>query len=154
MTLVARGIDNSEYYMNCAKINVTGNGSGLDGPDLFVANLASVNSFKTQLGSDVIFPNPGQSVEFGGDGTRAPPIGFVVVGSSAEASVAATPVGNANVISTSISLDVGGATTLASVTQAATVTATESKTKKKHHHHHHHHHKTNKPTTSAGVSSA
>lgn len=65
--------------MNCAKITVTGGGTGVDGPDLFVANLAAVNNVKTVLGSDVIYPDPGSSVEFGGDGKTAPPIGVAAV---------------------------------------------------------------------------
>jgi hypothetical protein len=68
-----------EFYMNCAKITVTGGGTGIDGPALFVANLAAVNSVKTVLGSDVIYPDPGSSVEFGGDGKRAAPIGVAAV---------------------------------------------------------------------------
>jgi hypothetical protein len=68
--------------MNCAKITVTGDGKGFDGPDVFVANLASVNSVKTVLGTDVIYPDPGPSVEYGGDGKRAPPTGVEDSGKS------------------------------------------------------------------------
>jgi hypothetical protein len=75
--------DGREYYMNCAKITVSNGGSGFDGPDLFVANLNSVNDVTTDLGSDVIFPDPGSSVEYGGDGKRAPPVGVVLLPASA-----------------------------------------------------------------------
>jgi hypothetical protein len=123
--------------MNCAKITVTGNGQGFDGPDLFVANLGAVNTVKTQLGSDVIFPDPGPNVEFGGDGKRAPPIGVEV---ASDALGPTTSVASNNVISTTIPLDVGGPSTLftsTTHTMMANATTTESarKTKKKHHHH-------------------
>ena len=117
--------------MNCAKITVTGNGNGFNGPALFVANLASVNDIKTQLGSDVIFPDPGDSVEFGGDGKRALPIG---VASASSAAILATVPAN-NVISTTIPLDVGEPTTLQSVTRATrslTESRSHTKAKKKH----------------------
>lgn len=65
-----------EYYMNCAPIKVTGGSSkrsieeraaGLSAmPNLFVANLASVNDCKSRDGGssvDVKFPEPGPNVE-------------------------------------------------------------------------------------------
>ena len=65
--------------MNCAKVTITNGGSGFTGPDVFVANLAAVNNVKTVLGSDVVYPDPGSSVEFGGDGKTAPPVGVAAV---------------------------------------------------------------------------
>ena len=65
-----------EFYMNCAPITVTGGaGKRSEGnetmaiasreelPELFVANLAEINSCKTTPGTDPQFPNPGPNVE-------------------------------------------------------------------------------------------
>ncbi|KAL1900993.1 hypothetical protein Sste5346_002057 [Sporothrix stenoceras] len=72
-----------EYYMNCAPVTITGNASkskretvdsGVievrDGnstssaalPNLFVANLASINSCKTTTSTDPVYPDPGPNV--------------------------------------------------------------------------------------------
>lgn len=61
-----------EYYMNCAKLQVEGGGNkrsvdtrAEDMPNLFVANLASVNTCKSRDGGssvDVLFPVPGPNV--------------------------------------------------------------------------------------------
>ncbi|OAA68283.1 hypothetical protein SPI_00478 [Niveomyces insectorum RCEF 264] len=71
-----------EYYMNCAPITVTAGSKkkrqpSLDGgdepltardaaaalPNLFVANLASINSCKTTTGTDPLYPDPGPNVQ-------------------------------------------------------------------------------------------
>jgi len=109
--------------MNCAKITVTGNGQGFNGPALFVANLGAVNNIKTELGSDVIFPDPGDSVEFGGDGKRAPPVGFTAIASSAVQGEATSPaLASNNIVSTTIPLAVGGPTTLQTLITTTTAT--------------------------------
>ncbi|KAK7908984.1 hypothetical protein PG985_014862 [Apiospora marii] len=61
-----------EYYMNCAKLQVEGGGNkrSIDAradamPNLFVANLASINTCKSRDGGssvDVLFPEPGPNV--------------------------------------------------------------------------------------------
>lgn len=64
-----------EFYMNCAPITVTGGaGKRSEGnetmaiasreelPELFVANLAEINSCKTTPGTDPQYPNPGPNV--------------------------------------------------------------------------------------------
>ncbi|EPE10862.1 dna-directed rna polymerase [Ophiostoma piceae UAMH 11346] len=66
-----------EYYMNCAPVTVTGSSSKREAeasdiaieerdtsalPNLFVANLASINSCKTTTSTDVVFPDPGPNV--------------------------------------------------------------------------------------------
>ncbi|KAK8117355.1 uncharacterized protein PG998_005636 [Apiospora kogelbergensis] len=61
-----------EYYMNCAKLQVEGGGNkrsvdtrAEEMPNLFVANLASVNTCKSRDGGssvDVLFPVPGPNV--------------------------------------------------------------------------------------------
>jgi len=56
---------NREMYMNCAVVTVQGGGSGLNGPAPFVAN-AGVNQCATIEGIDTVFPNPGDSVSYGG----------------------------------------------------------------------------------------
>lgn len=56
---------NREMYMNCAVVTVTGGGSGLTGPAPFVAN-AGTNDCSTIEGVDVVFPDPGPSIAYGG----------------------------------------------------------------------------------------
>ncbi|KAI1336066.1 hypothetical protein F5Y15DRAFT_419283 [Xylariaceae sp. FL0016] len=69
-----------EYYMNCAPITVTGGSAkrsanetleetdllfGRDDslPELWVGNMASINSCKSVMSSDTVYPNPGPNVE-------------------------------------------------------------------------------------------
>ncbi|WVQ95100.1 hypothetical protein IAU59_002194 [Kwoniella sp. CBS 9459] len=62
-------LGNREMYHNCAVVTITNGGSGLnenDFPTPFVAN-ADVNECKTIEGVDVVFPNPGKNVKYGGD---------------------------------------------------------------------------------------
>lgn len=72
---------NREMYMNCASITVgSGKGSerrssGLDSskyPSLFVAN-AGVNQCATVEGIDVVYPNPGPNVVYGGSYASSKP---------------------------------------------------------------------------------
>ena len=63
---------NREMYMNCAAVTVTNGGSGLSGPTPFVAN-ANVNECKTIEGVDVVFPNPGAVIHYGGSYTSSRP---------------------------------------------------------------------------------
>lgn len=66
-------------YMNCAVVTIGGSGSklkarALAGPAIFLANIG--NGCTTAPGTDVIFPNPGNVIEYGGNpASRAPPIG-------------------------------------------------------------------------------
>ena len=116
-------IDGSEFYMNCAKVTITSGGSGFSGPEVFVANLPAVNNVKTVLGMDVIYPDPGNSVEFGGDGKTAPPVGVVAVAGSGSGSGA-----GAGGSPTSVPPLVGGPTTMKTVAgTAATPSVAEKK---------------------------
>ncbi|WVF67528.1 hypothetical protein IAT40_002284 [Kwoniella sp. CBS 6097] len=68
-------LGNREMYHNCAVVTITGGGSGLnenDFPTPFVAN-ADVNDCKTIEGVDVVFPNPGKNVKYGGDYASSKP---------------------------------------------------------------------------------
>lgn len=76
-------IGNREMYMNCAPATVTGakkkryNPNPVvrrqsSFPEMYVANLAGVNTCKTAEGSDYGFPNPGDDVEQAGSGSIAP----------------------------------------------------------------------------------
>ncbi|KAL1747108.1 hypothetical protein HDZ31DRAFT_72442 [Schizophyllum fasciatum] len=57
-------IGNREFYMNCAMITIEDGGSGLDNyPDVFVAQLSSINSCTVAEGVDVLYPSPGDQVE-------------------------------------------------------------------------------------------
>jgi len=58
-------LGNREMYQNCAVVTVTNGGSGLTGPAPFVANVG-VNDCHTIEGVDVVFPNPGPNVAYGG----------------------------------------------------------------------------------------
>ncbi|RYP50900.1 hypothetical protein DL768_003660 [Monosporascus sp. mg162] len=75
-TWISKLAGQPEYYMNCAPITVTGGGSKRSEanetlavatrdelPELFVANLADINSCKTSPSTDPEFPNPGPNVE-------------------------------------------------------------------------------------------
>ncbi|MCJ1333794.1 hypothetical protein MMC10_010494 [Thelotrema lepadinum] len=78
-TWISKLAGQPEYYMNCAPITVTGGSSkrsnenateidltprdGASFPQLFVANLQSVNSCKTTPSTDPQFPNPGTNVQ-------------------------------------------------------------------------------------------
>jgi len=103
--------------MNCAKVTITNGGSGFTGPDIFVANLPAVNSVKTVLGSDVIYPDPGSSVEYGGDGKRAAPIGVEAVAASGSGSGSGSGAGESGA---SVAPTVGGPGTMKTVAVAGT----------------------------------
>ncbi|KAK7747443.1 hypothetical protein SLS53_001698 [Cytospora paraplurivora] len=75
-TWISKLAGQPEYYMNCAPITVTASSSSKakrhdvplepradSYPELFVANLESINSCKTTSGTDVVFPDPGENVE-------------------------------------------------------------------------------------------
>jgi len=80
---------NREMYMNCAVVTVSGGRRKLMpraevnslpsvekralGPQIFLANLG--NGCSTRAGADVEFPDPGNSVERGGSGDTAAPVG-------------------------------------------------------------------------------
>ncbi|KAI0114790.1 hypothetical protein F4814DRAFT_459675 [Daldinia grandis] len=74
-TWISKLAGQPEYYMNCAPITVTGGKSKRsdnetmelfprDGqfPELFVANLADINSCKTEPSTDPQYPDPGTNV--------------------------------------------------------------------------------------------
>jgi hypothetical protein len=58
-------LGNREMYQNCAVVTITNGGSGLTGPAPFVANVG-VNGCTTVEGVDVVFPDPGPNVQYGG----------------------------------------------------------------------------------------
>lgn len=66
-----------EMYMNCAPIDVTGGASDSSKfdalPDMFVANLPDVKECKTVTSKATKFPNPGQVVISGNDGSDVEP---------------------------------------------------------------------------------
>lgn len=61
---------NREMYQNCAAVTVIDGGSGLTGPSPFVANI-NVNQCRTiakeDAKSDLVFPDPGPLVYYGGE---------------------------------------------------------------------------------------
>jgi hypothetical protein len=70
-TWISKLAGQPEYYMNCAPITVTGGSKKRDElsiakrdtlPQLFVANLQSINSCKTTPGTDPVYPDPGPNV--------------------------------------------------------------------------------------------
>ncbi|ORY71280.1 uncharacterized protein BCR38DRAFT_307598, partial [Pseudomassariella vexata] len=60
-------IGNREFYMNCAPIEITGSGGDQSAyeklPNMFVANLPSINQCATTEKENPLFPDPGTSVE-------------------------------------------------------------------------------------------
>lgn len=100
-------IGQREFYMNCAYVQLKPavkkryepttpakrDNSPL--PDLFVANLAGINSCVVDEGTDVQYPNPGQSLAFGNKGNSPvnlqPPTGNCGAGSSRSAAPPAAP---------------------------------------------------------------
>jgi hypothetical protein len=89
-------LGNREMYQNCAVVTITGGGSGLTGPAPFVAN-AGVNDCKTIEGVNVVFPEPGDSVVYGGvyaSSKPTTPAGFT--GSSCGGSGATTGSGSSS----------------------------------------------------------
>lgn len=81
-------IGNREMYMNCALVDIIpasgANASQdlysgvFDGPSLFKANIFG-GTCQTPHGVDIVFPNPGQSVEYGGPYTTSKPIGPTIL---------------------------------------------------------------------------
>ncbi|KAK6429951.1 hypothetical protein LTR95_013900 [Oleoguttula sp. CCFEE 5521] len=67
---------NREFYMNCAEVAIQsgasrkekrGGATSIDDlPNLWVADLTSVNVCTTQEGEDPVYPEPGPEVEYGG----------------------------------------------------------------------------------------
>ncbi|BGO98980.1 endoglucanase [Rhodotorula toruloides] len=59
---------NREMYMDCAIVDISGSSSSksFTGPGLYRANTLSDGTCITIEGEDVVFPNPGPSVEYGG----------------------------------------------------------------------------------------
>jgi hypothetical protein len=61
---------NREYYMDCAVVQVTGQTTDVSQlgtllPNLFVANLATINDCVIPEGTDTVFPHPGCDVQYG-----------------------------------------------------------------------------------------
>lgn len=62
-------LGNREMYQNCAVVTITNGGSGLSAPDFpapFVANVPQAPGCSTIENIDVVFPNPGKNVRYGG----------------------------------------------------------------------------------------
>ncbi|KAH8152087.1 uncharacterized protein LAJ45_04081 [Morchella importuna] len=89
-------VGNREMYMNCAVVTITGGSSNaLSGPTLFLANIG--NGCTTASGTDVVFPNPGDTVEYGGsEGDRAPPSGSCGSGGTGTASGSGSGTGSSS----------------------------------------------------------
>ncbi|KAK4057746.1 hypothetical protein OIO90_001394 [Microbotryomycetes sp. JL221] len=67
-------IGNREEYMNCAIVSVAGSSSSsYTGPTLFRANTFSDGTCITTEGQEVVFPNPGPSVQYLGSSTPGSP---------------------------------------------------------------------------------
>ncbi|ORY57428.1 uncharacterized protein BCR38DRAFT_354325 [Pseudomassariella vexata] len=121
-TWISKLAGQPEYYMNCAPIKVTGGSAkrspeetkelatrAASLPNLFVANLESVNSCKTTPGTDPTFPDPGTTVNkfLAGqakyaevDGTNCFPVGATGGGSGSGSGSATTTAAAAEPTST------------------------------------------------------
>ncbi|GAA5860369.1 hypothetical protein JCM8547_003479 [Rhodosporidiobolus lusitaniae] len=65
-------VGNREMYGNCAIVNIEGSSAkSFTGPTVFRANTFSDGSCITVEGEDVVYPNPGDSVEYGGSVTKS-----------------------------------------------------------------------------------
>jgi hypothetical protein len=103
-------IGNREFYMNCGPATITAptkkryapapkvSKRQSSFPDMFVANLQSVNSCVTVEGQDVLYPDPGSSVVNGTIGVNFPPQ-VVCGGAAAVAPGSASSVGTSPVAS-------------------------------------------------------
>ncbi|KAI1777986.1 hypothetical protein F4818DRAFT_439305 [Hypoxylon cercidicola] len=81
-TWISKLAGQPEYYMNCAPITVTGGKSKRSNnetelvsrdsefPELFVANLATINDCKSEPSTDVEYPDPGKNVKKYGTNTK------------------------------------------------------------------------------------
>ncbi|KZL82073.1 glycoside hydrolase [Colletotrichum incanum] len=69
-------VGNREMYMNCGPVTITGSEGSQESysalPDMFVANLASINDCAVPEGTDVQFPNAGKSVDVFGTALGGP----------------------------------------------------------------------------------
>jgi LysM repeat protein len=79
-------IGNREMYMNCAAVEITGNGTSdlEDRPEIFVANIGD-SQCTVPEGTDVKFPNPGPDVEVLAADKLGPPTGQCDNGDSSPA---------------------------------------------------------------------
>ena len=60
-------VGNREFYQNCAAVNVESSSTGsMTVPRIFEANIFGAGTCNTVEGDEVVFPNPGDSVEYGG----------------------------------------------------------------------------------------
>ncbi|KAI1321927.1 hypothetical protein F5Y16DRAFT_388152 [Xylariaceae sp. FL0255] len=93
-TWISKESGTQEYYMNCAPISLTGGTGGskraaASYPQLGVFNLAEINSCKSVLSSDPVYPDPGPNVQKPGTdnafeditGTNCVPKGQTTAGS-------------------------------------------------------------------------
>lgn len=135
-----------EYYMNCAPITVTASTTKRDDellvrddsttlPNLFVANLDSINSCKTTTGTDPLYPDPGPNVSKPStmttnyqspSGTDCFPLG-ASSNSSESGSDSSTSASSATSATSASSVaTVESATTKATTTSASTATTSAS----------------------------
>jgi hypothetical protein len=124
-------VGNREMYMNCAPVTLTSSSTKRDLverdqaafsalPDMFVANVG--NGCGTADSADLVFPNPGDSVDFDGGSTStatAAPTGSCVAatGSAVVASATATATGAVSAVTSAAS----AATSAVSATASAAV---------------------------------
>ncbi|KAK4196207.1 hypothetical protein QBC40DRAFT_10860 [Triangularia verruculosa] len=73
-------VGNREFYMNCAPVSIEGDGGSEDAlaalPDMFTANIGGDCTTVGADNKDILYPNPGNSVENNGpDADKVPPTG-------------------------------------------------------------------------------
>lgn len=119
--------------MNCAVVTIGGSSPklkarALSGPSLFLANIG--NGCTTAPNSDVLFPNPGSVIEYGGSpSARAAPIGStcasqVLTGGSGTGGNG----GNGGSSGSSVTSVTSGTSTRSAPTAASTGTGSQGKT--------------------------
>ncbi|VBB75972.1 Putative protein of unknown function [Podospora comata] len=83
-------VGNREFYMNCAPVSIEGPEGSEDAlaalPDMFTANIGGDCTTVGADSKDILFPNPGSSVETNGDvSAMVPPTGNCGGGAAARA---------------------------------------------------------------------
>lgn len=93
-------VGNREMYQNCAPVKIINGGSGLDSasyPAPFVANVDAAPNCKTVEWTEVVFPNPGKNVKYGGKYKGiTPKAGAGITGDCGTVSTPPTNTGNGN----------------------------------------------------------
>ncbi|KAL8279132.1 hypothetical protein RQP46_008388 [Phenoliferia psychrophenolica] len=125
-------VGNREEYMNCAVVDVTGTSKSYTGPGLFRANTQGATQCRTVENEDVVYPNPGPSVQYLDSTTTKSSAATVLSPCSTDQDTSVTVTSNGGTVSGSSSSSGSSARSssssskLASSSQIASAIATSS----------------------------